>query len=220
MTPQQEDSEDGGEPRKAWEVLKRPRVPCNHLTVAGEPCRNYAIRGGTVCRSHGGAVKGAKRKAAQRVAEAKIQHEAMKLLAKLEVAPMDDPEKALRESAGALHAMAVTVGEALIKANALTDTRSISEHTRVLDRLQSLLRDMNNANSILMQHGRGGTTVGGDDEDGRTGREKLDALLDDLAARRDANMLPCPSCKGDGFVPRWTADQVAGEVTAVVVEGP
>jgi hypothetical protein len=44
---------------------------CSAHTQAGNPCRANAIRGGTVCYVHGGAAPQVKRKAAERLAEAR-----------------------------------------------------------------------------------------------------------------------------------------------------
>jgi hypothetical protein len=55
--------EHGGAP------LDHPRR-CTADTQAGKPCRRYAIRGGTVCRVHGGAAPQVKAKARQRLDEA------------------------------------------------------------------------------------------------------------------------------------------------------
>jgi phage terminase small subunit len=42
-----------------------------HSSRTGEPCRKFAIKGATVCRTHGGAVGRIKRKAAERVESSK-----------------------------------------------------------------------------------------------------------------------------------------------------
>lgn len=54
-----------------------------HSTQTGLPCKNWAIRGGTVCRKHGGSVGRVKAKAAERVRDA--------------LAMAIDPERVLRE---------------------------------------------------------------------------------------------------------------------------
>ena len=42
-----------------------------HSSRTGEPCKKYAVRGTTVCRSHGAAAGQVQRKAAERIAEAR-----------------------------------------------------------------------------------------------------------------------------------------------------
>lgn len=65
----------------------------------GEGCRKDAMKGGTVCRSHGGAARQVKAAAAVRVSEA----DALATLTRMEIAPVDDP----------LHELALLAGEAL-----------------------------------------------------------------------------------------------------------
>jgi hypothetical protein len=50
----------------------RPRVPCSAHRTNGEPCRAWAIHGGRVCRTHGGAAPQVKAAAARRLAQAAI----------------------------------------------------------------------------------------------------------------------------------------------------
>src|SRR5690625_228354 len=66
-------------------------MKCSAKNRAGKPCGNWAIKGGTVCRSHGGAAPRVKAAAARRRAQA----EAAKALA-LFGAPKDvEPSQAL-----------------------------------------------------------------------------------------------------------------------------
>lgn len=53
----------------------------------GRPCRNYAMAGTTVCRSHGAGAGQVRRAAARRIA----QEQAARMLADVEVTPIDDP---------------------------------------------------------------------------------------------------------------------------------
>lgn len=59
-TPSQRTRDLGDHPRRC--------VATNHKT--GERCQNYAIKGGSVCRYHGGAVKRVKERARLRILEA------------------------------------------------------------------------------------------------------------------------------------------------------
>jgi hypothetical protein len=45
-------------------------MKCTAHTTAGNPCRNYAIKGGNVCKNHGGSAPQVKRKARERLLEA------------------------------------------------------------------------------------------------------------------------------------------------------
>lgn len=68
-------------------------MQCKAHRRNGDQCGNHAIKGGEVCRMHGGSIPAVKAKAAQRVAERKAEA-AMKLFA----APVDiDPANALLE---------------------------------------------------------------------------------------------------------------------------
>jgi len=77
---------------------------CNGTNRAGEPCKLPPIKGGTVCRMHGGASPQARAAAAKRVAEAEAQKEMARAMVTLG-SPVDvDPAKAL------LDEIAVTYG--------------------------------------------------------------------------------------------------------------
>jgi hypothetical protein len=60
----------------------------------GEQCGNYPIRGGTVCRIHGGAVPAVKAKAAARLAAQKVDAEIAKVLATEPLTGIDNPWEA------------------------------------------------------------------------------------------------------------------------------
>lgn len=64
--------------------------------VTKKRCGNWPIKGGAVCRMHGGGSPQAKAKAAARLAE----EDANKVLARLDVAPVADPFSALAALAG------------------------------------------------------------------------------------------------------------------------
>ena len=49
-----------------------PKVHCTAHTTAGRPCRNWSIRGGRVCRAHGGRAPQVKRAAAARLVKARL----------------------------------------------------------------------------------------------------------------------------------------------------
>jgi hypothetical protein len=57
-------------------MARRPAVKCSAKSRrTGEPCKKFAIHGGTVCDSHGGRAPQAKRNAAERVAEAQFDRQ-------------------------------------------------------------------------------------------------------------------------------------------------
>lgn len=72
MTEQQRVSRDGHTP---------VRCTAHHRRDPKQPCNNYAVRGATVCRMHGGSVPGVRRKAAERLAEQQITRRVDKLVA-------------------------------------------------------------------------------------------------------------------------------------------
>lgn len=67
--------------------------------ATGQRCEKPAMRGGLVCRSHGGAARQIRQAAARRTTEA----EALAALAQMDVQPVDDP----------LSELAILAGEAL-----------------------------------------------------------------------------------------------------------
>ncbi|WP_250283143.1 hypothetical protein [Frankia sp. CiP1_Cm_nod2] len=63
---------------------------------AGQPCRNPAVRGATVCAKHGGAARQVRARAAVRLADAEVRA----LLAEYTPEPVENPLEALKEIAG------------------------------------------------------------------------------------------------------------------------
>lgn len=71
---------------------------CAAKTSSGVRCRAFAIRGGMVCRAHGGSAPQAKAKAKQRLAAHAAQADAQRLLAhEAAAARLDDPLEALSQ---------------------------------------------------------------------------------------------------------------------------
>jgi hypothetical protein len=58
-----------------------PAKCTGHSSQTGEPCKNWPIRGGTVCHKHGGRAPQVKRKAEQRIRE--LVNPALALIAEL-----------------------------------------------------------------------------------------------------------------------------------------
>lgn len=76
--------------------MKRTKGPCRAHTRVGAPCRRPAIEGGTVCRSHGGALAVVRRRA-----EARVAVERARLMLPSFGLPADaDPAEALLEEVG------------------------------------------------------------------------------------------------------------------------
>ena len=70
-------------------------VKCRGTTRAGEPCKNDPIRGGTVCRMHGGGSSKVKAAAARRLEEAAAARELERGVKTLGLQVDVDPGKAL-----------------------------------------------------------------------------------------------------------------------------
>jgi len=76
------------------------RRRCSGHTRKGKPCGRPPIRGGTVCPTHGGGAPQVKAKAAERVAQQEFDQDMSRTLARLKVAPVDNPLVVLAELAG------------------------------------------------------------------------------------------------------------------------
>ncbi|HEY9521904.1 MAG TPA: hypothetical protein VIR33_01590 [Thermopolyspora sp.] len=87
--------------------MGRQALKCKARKTNGDPCGNYAINGGTVCHAHGGRTRQVKAKAAARAAEAKVRAQ----LARLDVAPVDDPLSELAKITGQVVAWKDTIAE-------------------------------------------------------------------------------------------------------------
>ena len=97
-----------------------------------ERCGNKPVRGATVCRMHGGSAPQVKAKAAERVAQQEFDEEMTRTLARLKVAPVDNPLTVLAELAG----QAVAFKDAL--AARVNDLQSIRyEDMRGAEQLRS-----------------------------------------------------------------------------------
>jgi hypothetical protein len=120
----------------------------NHETHPGERCRQWAIKGANVCYHHGGAAPQVRRKAAARVAQAKLEESVAKTLARLEVAPVENPLTELSKVAGQIVAWKDVLAE---RVNALERIRyqddkggeqlraEVALWERALDRCASVL---------------------------------------------------------------------------------
>ena len=124
------------EPAEGVNASKR----CRATRSDGEPCRNPPIRGGAVCRYHGGSIGRVKAKAERRVAEAK----ALRQLARLgidapdEVAPSEALHEALRGAVGDYRAARLAVAEVPLDGDSLPAMVAVYE--RSADRLAKVAR--------------------------------------------------------------------------------
>ncbi|MDF3290741.1 hypothetical protein [Streptomyces silvisoli] len=122
----------------AWKVIDVARSKCTgRSSQTGEPCKNFPIKGGTVCRSHGGAAPQVKAAAAARV----VRERATAVLGKLDIVPVEDAYAELQQLAGELIALKDAIRG---RVEALTQIRymSESEQTRAeLTVYSQLLRD-------------------------------------------------------------------------------
>lgn len=120
----------------------------------GSQCGAMALDGQNVCRHHGGNAPQSLRAGERRVAEAELDTEVRKQLARLDVAPVDNPLTALAELAGQV----VAFKDALAgHVNALSEIRyqagsgeqiraEIVLYERALDRCSSVLSNMGRLN--------------------------------------------------------------------------
>src|SRR5438105_32638 len=112
----------------------------------GKPCGAWPIKGGTVCRLHGGSSPQARARAAARVAE----QQAQAAVRKLEITPTADPLTALGLVAGELIALKDHLRTEFEKLQALRYSGAGAEQIRgELQAYQSVLRDTVNALGVL-----------------------------------------------------------------------
>jgi len=97
-----------GRARRALEP-KAPRCSAHNRkdpeTGEQRQCSNFAIRGATVCRMHGGGTPQVKNKAAERVDLAVADAKIAKFLSSHQIEPVENPLEALRELAGEIVAV-------------------------------------------------------------------------------------------------------------------
>lgn len=112
--------------------VKDGQPQCTATKRNKERCGNKPVRGAKVCRMHGGAAPQVKAKAAERVAQQEFDEEMSRTLARLKVAPVDNPLTVLAELAG----QAVAFKDAL--AERVNDLQSIRyEDMRGSEQLRS-----------------------------------------------------------------------------------
>lgn len=126
----------------------KPR--CRGHTPRG-PCRNFPVKGSTVCRMHGGAARQVRRKAAERVAGDRAQRMAERYAPAAE--PISDPLSALLTLAGEIAGFKDFVGARVAELraeswryegiNAEQLRAELALYERSLDRAARVLVDIN-----------------------------------------------------------------------------
>ena len=92
---------------------RHERRKCSARTTKGNPCKRWAIRGGTVCATHGGRSPQVKRKAKERLEEERVRRKIGQALA-AENVPFEDPLEGLMTEV-ARSGMAVRAYEELVR---------------------------------------------------------------------------------------------------------
>lgn len=132
--------------RRCWSSTKK--------SGGTKQCPHPAMTGQNICRMHGGAAPQSRRAGERRAAEAELVTQVHNQLARLDVAPVDNPLTALAELAGQV----VAFKDALAgRVNALTEIRyqgasgeqlraEIALFERAMDRCNSVLGNMGRLN--------------------------------------------------------------------------
>lgn len=125
----------------------------NHPTDPGGRCPNRRMDHQTVCYRHGGNSPQAKAGAQRREAEDKLERQVRRQLARLEVAPVDNPFTALAQLAGQVVAWKDALADHV---NALTELRY--EDAKGAEQLRSEValfeRALDRCNTVLTNMGR------------------------------------------------------------------
>jgi hypothetical protein len=91
------DAQDSGKRKRGGKIESdKPRCGAETRTADKHPCRKFLEEGQIRCKHHGGASPQAKRKAAERVLEAQVQH----AIEGMDIVPVENPLKALSLLAG------------------------------------------------------------------------------------------------------------------------
>ncbi|MEX5636994.1 hypothetical protein [Parafrankia sp. FMc2] len=107
--------------------------------LAGKPCRNPPVRGGTVCRMHGGSAPTVKAKAAERTADAGLRG----VLAGYDITPVGDPFNELLTLAGEILGMKDLARDLVADLNATDGPDAhLAVYERALDRSGKILGDI------------------------------------------------------------------------------
>lgn len=111
----------------------------------GEQCRNWAIRGSTVCRMHGGRAPQVKQAAARNQASNEIR----RALGRLNVVPVRDPLTALSELAGEIVAWKELAAERVAQLQDLAARNFVTGADEVHAEIQVFERALDRAVTVL-----------------------------------------------------------------------
>ena len=116
----------------------RPAVRCSARRGDGQPCRGYAIVGGSVCDAHGGRAGQVRAAAQRRVAQAK----AKRIVLSEGYREVADPVTALARLAGEIEALKDALGQAAagLEIGSLDGASPVLDaYERALDRTRQIL---------------------------------------------------------------------------------
>lgn len=116
-----------------------------HSSRTGNPCKMWAMRGGTVCSKHGGRAPRVKAKAQQRVAEKAITD----ALGRLDITPIHDPLTALSDLAGEILAWKELAAARVADLQSLAQRNYTSGSDEVRAEIQVFERAMDRAVHVL-----------------------------------------------------------------------
>lgn len=136
-----------GDPMAATlSVVPDGKTQCTAHARSGNPCRQPAVAGATVCRFHGGGAPQVRAAAARRLAE----RQAYATLADVEVRPISNPLEALAEVAEEMRAFMTFAGAEVAQLTELTTSNDagtehiaavVALYERSADRCARLLAD-------------------------------------------------------------------------------
>lgn len=115
---------------------------------SGKPCLRWALKGQKVCRVHGGRAPQALAAAERRITETKLMEDTERALARLDVAPVDNPLTALSQLAGQVLAWKDALADRVNDLNAVrfTDEKGAEQlrsevalYERAMDRSVNVL---------------------------------------------------------------------------------
>ncbi|WP_052456989.1 HGGxSTG domain-containing protein [Streptomyces sp. AcH 505] len=115
---------------------------------SGKPCLRWALKGQKVCRVHGGRAPQALAAAERRITETKLMEDTERALARLNVAPVDNPLTALSQLAGQVLAWKDALADRVNDLNAVrfTDEKGAEQlrsevalYERAMDRSVNVL---------------------------------------------------------------------------------
>jgi hypothetical protein len=112
---------------------------------AGQPCSKYAPRGGTVCRSHGGAAPQVKAAVKAR----RVEQDIAKTLGRLTIVPIHDPLTALAELAGEITAWKELAAERVAALKELASRNFLSGSDEVHAEIQVYERALDRCVHVL-----------------------------------------------------------------------